>query len=142
MRLDPKRLRSIEDLEREKKLLLRQSRKLEEEDFLSIEGLLGKKKSDGEDKEEGSLLDFLPISNPLVDIIVKMIKSRLSKKSSDTKQEDTNNHNTKKKGSSPLRALAFEFIGGYLKWKAIELSFRGIRHMLKTRKEKRNNSQC
>lgn len=128
----------MEDLEREKKLLLKQSRKLEEEGFLSLDGFFGKTGS-GEDKEGASLLDFIPLSNPLVDLVVKMIKSRMSKKSANTKPDDFHDHTTRKKGRSPLRAFAFEFIGGYLKWKAIELSFKGIRHILKTRKEKRNS---
>ena len=135
MRLYPKKLRSVEDLEREKKLLLKESKRMEEEGFLSIEGILGNKG----DKEEGgiaSMLDFIPVSNPLVGMLIKLVKQRLSNKNN-SKADNTEDNSKKKKGKHPLKAVAFEVIGGYLKWKAIELSYKGIRHLLKKRKEKR-----
>ena len=147
MKLYPRKLRNIEDLEREKKLLLREQRQLEEEDILSLDGIFGKKGAIEEAKDGGSilnLLNFLPVSNPFVDIVIKAAHGWFSKKSEATPKtarqsasdgERGNEGVNKKKGKTPLRAIAVEVIGGYLKWKAIELSFKGIRHILKTRRE-------
>ena len=137
MRLYPKKLRNVEDLEREKKLLRKETRRLEEEEFLSLDSIFSKKSSEGEQAGFGSLLDFLPVSNPLVGTVINLIKQRLSRKADKPKQDNDNNANKKKKGKSPVKKIAVEVIGGYLKWKAIELSFKGIKHLVKKRKEKR-----
>ena len=77
MKLYPKKLRSIDDLEKEKVRLEKKSRELEKEEFLSVEGLLkGKKGKDG----GGSLPDFLAGVSPVVSVLAKIIKRRLSKK--------------------------------------------------------------
>ncbi len=137
MRIYPKKLRNIEDLEREKKLLRKESRNMDIEDLLSFEGVLGTKKgSKGED--EGSALDFLPISNPLVKVLVNFVQQKLAKKYNKSKPEHAPQPEEKKKRKHPLKAAAFEFIGGYLKWKAIELSYKGIRHLIKKREEKKD----
>ena len=47
------------------------------------------------------------------------------------------NPKKRKKGRNPLKVVAVEFIGGYLKWKAIELSYKGIRYLIKKRREKK-----
>ncbi len=78
MRLYPKRLRSIEDLEKEKKLLLKEAKLLEEQDLFSVEGIFGKKGGKEDGDEEGSILDllnYLPISNPLFDVGIKLAKT-------------------------------------------------------------------
>jgi len=138
MRLYPKKLRNIEDLEREKKILLRKSKQLDKEDLLSLEGLLGKGKKKGKDKEEedsaGSIVDLLPISNPMLKMGLKILETRiLSPRKNKTKENGeppaTKNH--------PIRKVAIEIIGGYLKWKAIELSYKGIKYLIKKRKEKK-----
>ena len=77
MRIYPKKLRSIEDLEREKKLLKKESKNMDIDALLSFDGILGKNKK-GKD-EEGSFLDFLPVSNPLVDLLVKFVRKKLAK---------------------------------------------------------------
>lgn len=132
MRLYPKKLRNINDLEKEKKLLQKEARRMEEDGFLSMDTLFSKKNG----KEENfSLLDFLPVSNPAVDILVKLIKQRFSAKEDHSKAGAANSKE-KKQGNNPLKVIAFEVIGGYLKWKAISLSFKGIKYILKKRKEK------
>ena len=132
MRIYPKKLRSIEDLEREKKLLKKESKNMDIDALLSFDGILGKNKK-GKD-EEGSFLDFLPVSNPLVDLLVKFVRKKLAKIGrSDT---EVLPGEKKQKGKNLLKTVAFEFIGGYLKWKAIELSYKGIRHLIKKRKER------
>jgi hypothetical protein len=137
MRLYPKKLRNIDDLEKEKALLMRKSRELEKEDILSIEGLIGKK---GKEKGQGSILDLLPVSNPVVSALVKIIQRRLSQKDKQPKAVNAPPPSSEvKPRSSKLKAIAIEFIGGYLKWKAIELSFKGIRHLIRSRRERKEN---
>ncbi len=137
MRLYPKKLRNVEDLEREKKLLRKETRRLEDEEFLSLDSIFNKKSKDNEGGGFASLLDLLPVSNPLVGTFINLIKQRISKKADKPRQDTDNSSDSKKKGKSPLKKIAVEVIGGYLKWKAIELSFKGIKHLVKKRKEKR-----
>jgi hypothetical protein len=138
MGIYPKKLRSVADLEREKKILRARSRKLEDEDFLSLESILGKskgKEKNSDNEEESSLFDLLPISNPIVKMAVKFIGNRLLKKN-DNQQSglDLSFSTAKKKSKHFARKVAVEFIGGYLKWKAIELTYKGIRHLLNKNK--------
>jgi hypothetical protein len=137
MKLYPKKLRSIEDLERERKVLLRECRQLDKEEFLSPG-----KKSNGDSKktnnEEGSLLDLLPISNPLVSQLLKMVWRLFSKKENNPAPIDKPYIPDKKQNKNRIKSFAIEFIGGYLKWKAIELSYKAIRHIISTRKVKKN----
>ena len=130
MRLYPKKLRSVADLEREKQLLRKESKQLDNEEFLSVDGLMGK--SGG----GGSLIDMLPISNPIVSQVVKIVAGRLTRKAKAPKAAPRAEYGEEKKDSL-LKRGAVEFIGGYLKWKAIELSYKGIRYLIKKRKENR-----
>lgn len=141
MRLYPKRLRSIDDLEKEKKQLIQKSKKLDKEDFLSMEGLLGKKGNEKtkKDKKEGSalsaLIDMLPISDPIVSMSLKMVQRLLTRKDKKPQVVYAPVIAGKKK-TNKVKALAIEFVSGYLKWKAIELSYKGIKHLLNRRKER------
>ncbi len=134
----PKKLRSIEDLEREKKLLLKESKRMDEEDVLSLEGIFKSSKKESSDGGGiGSLLNYLPISNPIVGMLVKLVQKRLSKKNKNPERVYTSKGVEQKKGRSLLKAVAFELIGSYLKWKAIELSYKGIAHLIRKRREKK-----
>ena len=132
MALYPKKLKNREDLEREKRALLREKEELEKSDPFSIEGLLGNSKKEGGEEGPGGLFDLLQGSGPLAGIISGLVKKgfeKMDKKSGAAKPEE-------KKENSLLKSLAKEFIGGYLKWKAIELSYKGIRYLIRSRKEK------
>ena len=142
MRLYPKALRNIDALEKEKKRLLKESQRMEEQDFLSLEGIFQGKKGAGK-KDAGdaefSLLDYLPISNPVINLLVKKAASWFSERKSTAKNKEKEQDPTEgKTGKSKLESLAFEFIGGYLKWKAIELSFKGARYLIRKKKEKKS----
>jgi hypothetical protein len=129
MRLYPKKLRSLADLEREKQLLLKKNRQLDDEEFLpGVEGLMTKGAS------AGALLDILPISNPLVSQVVKVVIGRLGKKDKEPKVAPVAERRKNGKDSL-IKKAAIEFVGGYLKWKAIELSFKGIKYLVKKRAE-------
>jgi hypothetical protein len=141
MRLYPKKLRNLNDLEREKKLLRKQSRQLASEEFLTVESLVGKSKDKKKKKEENetpaSFVDMLPISNPMIKMGLKIVEGRLLNRVKNTSPGTASSGPR----THPVRKLAFEFIGGYLKWKAIELSFKGIKYLIKKRKEKKEWEQ-
>ena len=136
MALYSKKLRSIEDLEREKKLLQKERVRIEEEGFLSVEGIF--KNKGKEASGAASLLDLIPVSHPVADILIRFVKNKLSQKESNSQEDNTASRTKKKNSKGPLKSLAVEFIGGYLKWKAIELSYKGVRHLIKKRKEKKS----
>jgi len=139
MRLYPRRLSGIADLKKEKRLLEKRSRELDKEEFLSLGGIFdGKKKKSGEEGGKGSILDYLPVSNPLVELLITIVKRRLNKKGAE-KPPKTVNVPKAPTDARPrkhrVKAIAIEFIGGYLKWKAIELSYKAIRRLIKGKKE-------
>ena len=138
MRLYPKKLRNIEDLEREKSRLIRASRQLEKEEFLSFSSSSEKKKQGGKNdgKKEGTLFDILSFSNPWISLLVKVIQRRFLKEGKQEPQHK-NVEEVKQQRKSRIRAVAVEFIGGYLKWKAIELTFKGLRYLINRRKEEK-----
>lgn len=134
----PKKLRSIKDLEREQKLVLKQKKQLDKEDLLSLDGLLGKGKK-GDDDEGGggfdlmgTVMNLLPVSNPIVGMLIGLAKDRLFKKKDKLKYADD-----KKPGSSVFFRIGKELLLSYLKWKAVEASYKGLRYLVKLRKEKR-----
>ncbi len=139
MKIYPKKLKGIKDLQKEKKILLKRQRELDEEGFFSLQGLTGKPKEGGKDETSGddnSLLGFLPVSNPLVATVLKIVQQRFFRSGPEKKTRyHESGESEKPKHGIPYR-LAKEFIGGYLKWKAIEFSIKGIRYIIKTRREK------
>ena len=143
MRLYPKRLRNIEDLEREKKALAKQMAQLDTAGLFSmdsvLEGMRSGKKSKGDDSSGmlGNVLEMLPISNPLVSIAVKFIQARLSAPSKPKKKVSKSEPEEEPSRPGIVKRVAFEVITGYLKWKAIELSYKGVKHLMKKNKAKR-----
>jgi hypothetical protein len=138
MEFYPKRLRSIDDLEREKKRLLRQKEELEQEGLFSHEGITGN--GNWTEVLTGgleTLAGYLPISGTAVSIITRLAR-RFLKKRNKKEEENAGSRESaaKKKRKNILISVAKDVIGGYLKWKAIELSFKGIKHLLKVRKKK------
>jgi len=139
MKFYPKKLQNMESLKREKKILLKEMEELDKDDFLSIESILGGK--DGGEKNAsggiGSLLDMLPTSGPLVNTAINLVQGLLKGRDDGGKTEQKDKPRKKKKNKSLLNSIAKEFIGGYLKWKAVELSFKGIKYIIKSHREKK-----
>ena len=149
MTLYPKELNSLKALELEKKKLRKQLEKLDEEELFSLPAIMGSrskgKNSDTESEgfDIASLLSFLPISSPLVAPIVSLVQKRLFKKkakkevgrnfvSAEPYHEEVG-HKVKRVAGT----IALDVLTGYLKWKAIELTYKGVKHLIKTRKEKK-----
>lgn len=127
----PKKLNSLEELEREKQLLLSERKELESGQLFSIEGLWGK--GDKEEEAGGleNLLDLLPGGSPVISTVAGIVKDLLAR----GRKKGYADGNEEKKDSI-LSKAAREFVGGYLKWKAVELSFKGIRYLIKSRRKK------
>jgi hypothetical protein len=138
MTLYPKKLHNINDLERERVRLLKQVKKIEDKEYNLSGNLFGKKKG-GEKKEQAissKLLDMLPISNPIVKVLADIVLQRITKHKK-PKDIPVDAYYAQKSGSkvkSKAKAVAIEFIGGYLKWKAIELTYKGVRRLVNSRK--------
>jgi hypothetical protein len=137
MRLYPKKLRNIEDLEQERARLLKEKKRLDKEDILSLDGILGKNDA-GEGKEGAgfdisSLISMLPIANPIVGQVLKMVTNKFA--GGGERSDESKERPNKKSGKNIFKSLAVEVIGGYLKWKAVELSYKGIRRIIKNRRK-------
>ena len=134
MRFYPRQLHSKAELEQEKIKLQKQLRELEKEEFLSVENMLSEVRAGFKSGGSlGLLQSVLPTSNPIIEGIIKIIKARFSKPPA-AAQKATGEEKAKK---NILKTVALEVLTGYLKWKAIELSFKGVRHLINVRKAKK-----
>ena len=131
MRLYPKRLNSLEELRKEKHMLMLAKNKSALPDVLSFDlpilSGLGKKKDKEEAEDDNIVVDLITsfIESPdLSNLVSSVAKPLLS-------------YATDKAGTRMLKSAAKEVIGGYAKWKAIELGFRGVKHLVKTQMDKR-----
>ncbi len=144
MRLYPKKLDSLKDLEQEKRKLQKQLQKLDEEELFSMGSILGRNKSEGSESAAGgfdlsSLLSFLPISNPVFSMLIPVIQNRLFNKSGKEKKDKNDPNSTANKAKKIAKTVAIDIVTSYLKWKAIELSYKGTKYLLKKRKEKKES---
>jgi len=145
MKLYPKKLNSLEDLERERARVEKEARKLSAEDIFSLESLVGNVKNGmKEDVEEGAglvstILQLIPGSNPIVGMVAPLISGWMSRKNGRKTRGKEKEHNEEEQSTQPniFRRIAVEVIGGYLKWKAVELSYKGVKRFVRSRRERR-----
>jgi len=137
MKLYPKQLHSIEELKREKAALELLRKQTDLEDIFSLNDVIPsftkKNKTEGssehEQGEQGDgimgmvhgLMDSFEIGD-----LLKVIGGPIAGLAG------------KKLRNNVILPLAKEVVGGYLKWKAAELSVKAVKHFLKARKEKKN----
>jgi len=161
MKIYPRELHSLKALEQEKKRLHKQLKELDEEEIFSLKSITGKKGA-GESAGGGgfdisSLLGMLPISNPFVATLLPIIQRRLFKTVEDkltfkkTKIDKVRiaaevdgealHHTVMHKVKKAAGTAAKEVIFGYLKWKAIELAFKGAKHLIKQQQAKKRASK-
>jgi hypothetical protein len=133
MKLYPKKLDGIRDLELEKARLLLEKKQLQDEPFLSLSGVKNAHSGGG----LSALLDFIPVSSPFLRPIVNMIKKRLARNSDDHAQSLHNNGTSKKKHKGKAAGVAKDVVGGYLMLKATELAIKGVSHFIKSRRDKK-----
>jgi hypothetical protein len=156
MKFYSKRLKNIKDLGREKKKLQKQLRRQEKEAFLflgEISLLRGLTKSDSREKEEsnkGAIVNIITGINPIAGTIAGLVQNLVRKKKNKQMVREqvqqvkvvevkppTTEYVKVKKEKNALEKLAWEVLGGYLKWKALELSFKGAKYLMRKRREKK-----
>lgn len=159
MSLYPKKLRNVEELELEQLRLKKQLDKLNDQDIFqdmfSVGNILGSfkkgsggKSSDGEESAAGGgimsiAMGLLPMAQPLLGSAMEMVKAKILNMGADKpKKEKLKNSpdaeskkEKKKEGKSMVRAVVFELVTGYLKWKAIELSYKGAKYLIAKRRQ-------
>lgn len=133
MALYHKKLHSLQELKKERKLLLKKRRKLDKEPLLSLDGIAGAVSGGG--GVLGTVLDLLPISNPLVKMGMKMAGKLFTKKDADKKKDEPYDGN-KKTIKGRIGSALLDVGLGYLKWKAVSLSYKAAKSVVKSRKEK------
>jgi len=126
MRLYPKKLNSTAELMAEKQLLKLRLQQIDGDGMLSLKP---RKKTDAEPakKNEGNLLGDILGSGTVIDIALKLLPMLTGKSGV--------NKTTEKKGPNLLVKGLIEFGGGYLKWKAIELSYKGLKSLISKSKK-------
>lgn len=145
MNLYLKKLRNTDDLEKEKQRLLKKRKRLEAEGILSLQQFtgLGGEKVGGKQREQnnaGEATDMLSLAAPIISLVTEIVGSRLA--GDDLGQ---NKGSLAKKilvramgvGGSVLKGPVKELVGGYLKWKAIELSYKGVKLVVQHKKKKK-----
>ncbi|MDR3680080.1 MAG: hypothetical protein P4L41_08950 [Flavipsychrobacter sp.] len=126
MRLYPKKLNGIDELMAEKLILEAQIGMIDPDGIFSLKVNQKAKVADAvtEKKSTVNMLGGL-LGLDSIDLILKMLPLITGGKKTAAV----------KKGPNILVKAGFEFIGGYLKWKAIELSYKGIKKLISTRKK-------
>lgn len=130
MKLYNKKLRSLADLKHEKQLLMREqqiARKHQKDPFSALLNGNGKK-----DNAETDGIDWVSMMTKLLagnsipfKIALSLATPLLGK--------------IGRKGSSTVKKIAFEVLGGYIKWKAVDMGFRLVKKMLKKKKTQKND---
>lgn len=144
MKFYKKRLNSLEELRREKRVLNKAVKKSRNEILHPLSG----GKDDAERKEKnaeesgdltsklgdiiGTATDFVS-SNPLISAFLLPAVKKYGFKAGKT---------VGKAGAGIGFKLAKELLGGYLKWKAIELGIKGASKLVKAQKEKKKRKQA
>lgn len=133
----PKKINSIEELKLEKQKLLNESRNKDIKKLLSFDELIPKKerKDEGKEKVPSTLIDGLLKGGAIEDALIDLSLPVLQK--AGIKIGDIG----KDIGKKAVMSLGKEVLGGYLKWKAAELSFKGIAYLIKSRKKKRKEKK-
>jgi hypothetical protein len=93
------------------------------------------------------IVSMLPVSDSAAIIATSVAKMFFQAGDNDASGSDNEQKKKKKKKGDGgkkkdglLVDLAYEILGGYLKWKALELSYKGVKYMVKKRKEKASKS--
>lgn len=123
MALYPKKLNSLEELRREKYALKYARHQVEDKDFFSVES----KDAGGVANASiiGTAMSLLT-SPSLLHTIVTVAPSLI------------NLSGSKKAKSTFIQRVAKEIIGGYVKWKVIQMGLRGVNMFIKSRKSKKH----
>jgi hypothetical protein len=145
-----KKLKSVKALEKEKALLLKERAELANFTFTSARSIESNKETDGGETDIVSeIVSLLPVSDSVAKIAASVVKmlftAKQTKEGGDfvetKKKKKKKTEQSRKRENSVVLDIAYEVIGGYLKWKAIELSFKGIKYLIRKRKEKKSSER-
>ncbi len=133
MKLYPKKLKSIEELELEKRRLKAELASIEKDDLFSVDDLMGDAADTITNRFSKSAIGkIMPdVSGSLLSVLTGAV----SDFAAGSKKKGLKG--IEKKISSVIGGAAKEFVGGYLKWKAIELSYKGIKMVISRQKKKK-----
>lgn len=124
MKLYHKQLNSLDELKLEKQRLKAVLNKTEKEGFISMNDILPA-------KQEGGANDWVSQLTGLLDNAgAKELVMSLAGPALGLLGDKIEKHTIKK--------IAKEFLGGYVKWKAIELAYAGIKVLIEKNKKKDN----
>ncbi len=151
MSIYSKKLKSVADLEREKKRLSKKMSALEQEDLFSADTVLAGLKSGADGGMLTGLMGMLPISGLVKDLVANVSSGLKQQKKAATTKEKTKPREpqevaqeTKPKRTNKLktnvRTVVLEVLFGYAKWKAIELSYKAIKHLVSQPKTEKRAS--
>jgi hypothetical protein len=133
MRLYPKQINSIEELRLEKQKLLNASKQTDIKHLLSFDGIIFPKRSEKEENEDSSpsIADGLFKEGTIAETLLNLAMPALQKAGIKVGAAG------KEYGKKIITSAAKELVGGYLKWKAIEWSLKGLFHFISSRKKKK-----
>lgn len=138
MKLYDKKLRNREELKKERRRLNSEKQELDQEPLLSLDEVMGEAGSLG----SGLLQNIIPLagrfSGPLMGVVTNLASRFLSRKR-EKKDQREEEKDTDEQSHHPnvLASVAKEVLGSYLKWKVLELSYKGISLVVKKRKKKK-----
>lgn len=135
------------ELEREKRRLLKEKDAIEEEGIFSIDEVIGSLSASG---MLGSKVPFFlnivsrfapflgVLGGPIMNVARGWLSSLLEKhENGNAEQSEASQADAPSKIKTTLFSLGKEIVGSYLKWKAMELSYKGIKLIVKKQKEKK-----
>jgi len=143
MKLYNKKLRNLDELQKEKRRLRREKKELDSQELISVDSILA---SVGGVKGIGSgiLQQIMPLissfSGPALELITKLFRKKKADTAPGTFQPyptepHTNSGKTQSKHRNVVRSVATEVLGSYIKWKAMELTYKGLSLIVKKRKK-------
>jgi len=138
MKLYDKKLSNREDLKKEKRRLKREKHELDQEPWLSLDEVMSEAGGLG----SGIIQNIMPIagrfSGPLMGV-VSSLAGRFINRRRKKSREHHDEREDSDQGNHPnvLKSAAKEVLGSYLKWKALELSYKGVSLVVKKRKKKK-----
>ena len=144
MKMYSKNIRNLEELEREKRRLIKERKQLEQEDIFSVEGIMNNitspkstTSSNNDIAGASGMSSLFSMSGPIVGMAFDLVKDKILSKSDGGNNSSLASNPILQKGGTVLKSAAKEMIGGYLKWKAIELTYKGITLIVKRQKRKK-----
>ncbi len=144
MKLYSKRLLSLADIERERRRLVKEKEQMEADGLIDADELIGGLSEAGSMAGAGIapiitglVTKYVPFAAPFAGQISDLAENWLARRKEQS--PDNTGSNTSNKVKTALVTAGKDIVFSYLKWKAIELSYKGVNKLLEKRKEKKNS---